>query len=136
MNSNIFRIVENFILNFTNFCVKNICSPKLLVSGILFTTSLIFEFEAFVVTYLVFFLSISLIFFLKFCLSVLYWFMWVQVVGWEIFISKLFTFFFSVLNFLLNVFLTTHYLLHHLIFSSLQEQFSICQHLNHQFFFF
>ena len=45
-----------------------------------------------------------LIFFCKFCLLVLNYFMWIKVVASEIVLSKLFTLVFSVLNF---VFLTT-----------------------------
>ena len=50
------------------------------------------------------FLSTSPIFFSKLCLPALYWFMWIKVVASGISFSKLFTFAFSVINF---VFLTT-----------------------------
>ena len=83
------------ILNF--FCstsltliFKTIVVTKRLVSGI--------------------FLSTSPISFCKFCLPVLYWFMWIKVVASEFsfldyLVSKLITFVFSVLNFVFNNFI-------------------------------
>ena len=46
----------------------------------------------------------------------------------EIYFSKLFTFVFSVLNF---VFFITFYLIHHLIILTLEKQFSSHQHIIH-----
>ena len=72
---------------------------KLLVPGILFSTSPIFVFKTVAVIKPLargIFLSTSLFFLSKFCLSVLYWFMWIKAVPSGIFLSKLFTFVFSV----------------------------------------
>ena len=74
---------------------------------IFFSTSLSFIFKTNVVNKLLvsgIFLSAYSIFSPKFYLSVLYWFMLIYVVAPGISFSKLFTFAFSVLNF---VFLTT-----------------------------
>ena len=129
----------NFFLNFFSqvSVLRTVVVAKLLVSGILFSISLIFVVKTVVVTKPLVsgvFLSTSLIFFFsKFYLSVLYWYMWIKVVASGIFFSKLFTFVFSVLDFL---FLTTSfYLLYNITFSSLQEQLLIYQHLNHVLLF-
>ena len=73
---------RNFVFNFSNFVLKTVVVTKPL-TGI--------------------FLSITLIFFSKFCLSVFYWFMWFKVVSSGLFFSRLLGF----------VFLQLGYLLHH-----------------------
>ena len=78
------ELSEIFVLKFTNFCTQNSFSH--------WTTRIWY------------FLSTSTIFFSKFSLSVLYGYMWINVVASGVFFSKQFTFVFSVLNF---VFLTT-----------------------------
>ena len=51
LNSNIFRIIRNFIFCLTNFCIQNSCIvTKLLVFGIFLLTSLIFVFKTVVIT--------------------------------------------------------------------------------------
>ena len=77
-------MIRNFFSTSLSFVFKTNVVNKLLVSGI--------------------FLSTYSIFSPKFYLSVLYWFMLIYVVASGISFSKLFTFAFSVLNF---VFLTT-----------------------------
>ena len=128
MSSYIFRITRNFVFNFTNFCIQNICSTKLLVFGSLFSTSLIFVFKTVAVTTplvpCICFIPITT-FFSNFCLSVLYWLTWIKLVASRILLSKLCWIF---------RFWQLHHL--HLIFSSLQEQFSIYQHLSHLLLFF
>ena len=129
MSSNIFTMIRNFVLNFSNICIKK--STKLLVSGILFSAWLIFAFETFLVTKLLMsgiILSTAPIFFSKLCLSVLYWFMWIKVIAAGILLSKLFTLVPGVLDYL---FLTTSLSTASFNFSSLQEQFLIYQHPNH-----
>ena len=129
MSSNIFTMIRNFVLNFSNICIKK--STKLLVSGILFSAWLIFAFETFLVTKLLMsgiILSTAPIFFSKLCLSELYWFMWIKVIAAGILLSKLFTLVPGVLDYL---FLTTSLSTASFNFSSLQEQFLIYQHPNH-----
>ena len=100
-------MIRNLFSSSLIFVFKTVVVTKPLILKILISSSLIFVFKTVVVTKPfvsgVFYQYIQF-FFSKFCLSVLYWFMWINVVASGIFFSKLFTFVFSVLNF---VFLTT-----------------------------
>ena len=89
------------------FVLRIVVVTKLLVSSILLLTWLTVLFKTIVIAKSLvsgIFLSTSSICFPKFCLSALYWFLWIKVFASGIFSSKLFTFVFSLLNF---VFLTT-----------------------------
>ena len=104
---------------------------KPLKLGILFSVSLYFLLRIVLVTNpltSVILINIFKFFLPKFQLCVLYWLMWIRLMASEIFFSKLFTFVFSVLNF---VFFITFYLIHHLIILTLEKQFSSHQHIIH-----
>ena len=104
---------------------------KPLKLGILFSVSLYFLLRIVLVTNpltSIIFINIFKFFLPKFQFCVLYWLMWIRVMASEIFFSKLFTFVFSVLNF---VFFITFYLIHHLIILTLEKQFSSHQHIIH-----
>ena len=108
MSNNIFRMIRNFVRNSNNFFIGKAVVTKLLVSGILSSKSLIFVFKTVAVTKSLvsgIFLSTSPIFFSRFYLSVMYWFMWNNVVASGIF-SKLFTFVISELDFVFLTILT------------------------------
>ena len=114
--------------------LRTVVVTKLLVSGILFSTSLIFIFKTVVVTKPVasriFYQHLH--FFSNFCLSILFWLVWIKVVPSEMFLSKLFTFVYSVSNL---VFLTTSLSISLLIFFKSKETVLNYQHLNHLLLF-
>ena len=67
-------MIRNFILNFTNFCIKNSCT-KVLVPGNLFSTPLVLVFKPVAAAKPLasgIFLSIYQIFFSKLCLCVVF----------------------------------------------------------------
>ena len=114
--------------------LRTVVVTKLLVSGILFSTSLIFIFKTVVVTKPVasriFYQHLH--FFSNFCLSILFWLVWIKVVPSEMFLSKLFTFVYSVSSL---VFLTTSLSISLLIFFKSKETVLNYQHLNHLLLF-
>ena len=137
--------IYNFVITRSSeICSLSICCfsiiicffTKPLTLEILFSASLIFVLKTVAITnpltYGIFLLTSS-IFFSKFWLLVLYWFMQTKVISTGIFFSKLPTWVFRLLYF---GFFQHSYLLHHFIFANQKEQISTQQHLINSLFSF